>query len=164
MQRFRQFLRTCLILALIPLTVWSGRVAPGCICSDGHFEPLCDGEKCNCCSSNDATHRAGGCAKCRTKTAASGHRKACCSHNREPDGIAKFPDRDCPGGCCHPLSLSPMVTEKNSTPQLDVEHVAFVEAMTVVKVPDVVNQLVPVRIVDYGPQSERLKLIQSLLL
>ena len=162
MQRFRHILRICLIVALIPLTVFSGRVASGCICSDGHFEPLCDGG--NCCSgpADSANADSCGCRKCCKS--ADGTTASCCLHVTHPSHLGQSPDGDGSQTCCHPLALSPMVAENSSAVQSQVELPEFHEPVTVALLPVIVEQIAFVPLVASGPPRVRLYVLQSLLI
>lgn len=164
MQCFRRILRTCLILALIPLTVLSGRVVPGCICSDGHFELFCRGSHCDTDAPRDTRSSCGGCGKCCQSRSTSVALKSCCGSDLQPGRATGCPVKDCSDRCCHPLTLSPMVPARDFLPQHDVEQREFEVPVTVpLRLPDG-TQVISVHVVDSGPQRERLKMIQSLLI
>ena len=164
MQRLRHILRTCLILALIPLTVFNGRASAGCLCSDGHFEPFCRGG--SCCSRSGSTAQPGscGCAQCCCQSKSGEHKKPCCRGANLPSGLTERSESEQAKSCCHPLTQSPMVPDKNFTPQFDIESLAFDHTVAVSLVPVVVEQAVPVYAVDSGPPIERLHVLQRLLI
>lgn len=39
----RKRLATVTVWVILPLALWNGRAMGGCICADGHYEPLCRG-------------------------------------------------------------------------------------------------------------------------
>lgn len=164
MQRLRHILRTCLVLALIPLTVFNGRVTAGCLCSDGHFEPFCRGG--SCCSGAGGTTQPGscGCAKCCCQSKSGDHKKSCCRGANLPSGLTERSDSESSKSCCHPLTKSPMAPDKVFTPQFDLGSLAFDHTVAVSLVPVVVEQAVPVYAVDSGPPIERLHVLQRLLI
>jgi hypothetical protein len=101
MRHVRQILRDSFIWVLVLLTIVSGRVAPGCLCADGHFELLCPGQQ-----RREAHSPAVRCDKCH-------HHRTCCAHRHEPCRLVDASRADCPEGCCRPLTLSPMITEQD---------------------------------------------------
>ena len=162
MQRFRHILRNCLILAMIPLTVFSGRVAPGCICSDGHFEPRCGAG--NCCSATASSTKADSrhCSKCcQSKRGAA---KSCCLHAAHPSHIRHSSGTDSSQNCCHPLALSPMVVEDDAAVQAHVGCPEFSDTFTMAVLPVIVEPVAFVPLVDSGPSRVRLYVLQSLLI
>ncbi len=162
MQRFRHIQRTCLILALIPLTVFSGRVAPGCICSDGHFEPLCNGE--NCCSRPGKSTKTDSCHCsncCQSKQAPA---ESCCSHASLPSHVVETPNADSSQKCCHPLTLSPMVAENDAAVHSNAELPGFHCSHPADLPPVIVEQVAFVPLVDSGPPRVQLYVLQSLLI
>ena len=162
MQRFRHLLRTCLILAMIPLTVVSGRVAPGCICSDGHFEPLCNGGKCCSDPATSATTDSCHCRNCCQST--QGPAKSCCLRATHPSHLEQTSDGENPQKCCHPLTLSPMVPEGDAAVHSNVELPSF-NCSSAVDLPLViVEQVAYVPLIDSGPPRGRLYVLQSLLI
>ena len=162
MQRFRHILRNCLILAMIPLTVFSGRVAPGCICSDGHFEPRCGAG--NCCSANASQTRTDSCHCSKCSRSKQGTAKSCCLHVAHPSHIRHTSSPDSPQQCCHPLTLMPMVAEDDGAVQSSVACPEFSDTFTVTVLPVVVEQVAFVPLVDSGPSRVRLYVLQSLLI
>lgn len=162
MQRFRHILRNCLILAMIPLTVFSGRVAPGCICSDGHFEPRCGGGSCCPTASRSAKSESCHCSKCCQSK--QGTAKSCCLHAVHPSHIRHSSSSDSPQKCCHPLTLLPMVAEDDAAVQAHLECPEFSDTFTVAVPPVIVEQVAFVPLVDFGPPRVRLYVLQSLLI
>ena len=162
MQRFRHILWNCLLLAMIPLTVFSGRVAPGCICSDGHFEPRCGAGKCCSATSSSVKTESCHCSKCCQSK--QGTAKSCCSHATHPSHIRHSSGPDSSQKCCHPLTLLPMVAEDDAAVQPQVECPEFSDTFTVAVLPVVVEQLAFVPLVDSGPPRVRLYVLQSLLI
>ena len=162
MQRFRHILRKCLILAMIPLTVVSGRVAPGCICSDGHFEPLCNGGSCCSSPAKSASTDSCGCRKCCTTAGRTN--PSCRSHVTQPNHVEQSPDADDSQSCCHPLTLSPMIAEDDSAVHSGVELPVFSHLGIVVLPPVIVEQIAFVPLVDSGPPRLQLYVLQSLLI
>ena len=162
MQRFRHILRNCLILAMIPLTVFSGRVAPGCICSDGHFEPRCGAG--NCCSSTFSQTKTESCHCSKCCRSKQGTAKSCCLHVAHPSHIRHTSSPDSPQQCCHPLTLMPMVAEDDGAVQSSVACPEFSDTFTVTVLPVVVEQVAFVPLVDSGPSRVRLYVLQSLLI
>ena len=162
MQRFRHILRNCLILAMIPLTVFSGRVAPGCICSDGHFEPRCGAG--NCCSANASQTRTDSCHCSKCCRSKQGTAKSCCLHAAHPSHIRHSSSPDGPQQCCHPLTLLPMVAEDDRAVQSSVACPEFGDTFTVTVLPVVVEQVAFVPLFDSGPSRVRLYVLQSLLI
>ena len=162
MQRFRHILRNCLILAMIPLTVFSGRVAPGCICSDGHFEPRCGAG--NCCSATASSAKTDSChcsKCCRSKQRSA---RTCCLHAAHPGHIQHSSSPGSPQKCCHPLTLLPMVAEDDAAVQAHVVCPEFSDTFTVAVLPVIVEQVAFVPLVDSGPPRVRLYVLQSLLI
>ena len=162
MQRFRHILRNCLILAMIPLTVFCGRVAPGCICSDGHFEPRCGAG--NCCSANASQAKTESCHCGKCCQSKQGSAKSCCLHTARPSHIRNSSSPDSPQKCCHPLTLSPMVAEADAALQAHVECPEFSDTFTVAVPSVIVGQVAFVPLVDSGPSRVRLYVLQSLLI
>lgn len=162
MQRFRHIPRTCLILVLIPLTVLSGRVIPGCICSDGHFEPLCNGGNCCCGPVKSAKTDSCGCRKC-CKTA-NGTAASCCSRFVHPNHFEQSTDADDSQSRCHPLTLSPMIAEDDSAVHSSVELPVFSHVGVAVLPPVILEQIAIVPLVDSGPPRVRLYALLSLLI
>jgi hypothetical protein len=162
MQRLRHILRTCLVLAMIPLTVFNGRATAGCICSDGHFELFCRGG--GCCSGASKNQQTGfcGCGKCCGQSKP-GTKKSCFAGKGVPSGCAQHSESDKPGNCCHPLTHSPMVANQHFAPQIEIELLAFDHTVAVSLPPAVVEQFVSVQAVDSGPPRERLQLLQRWL-
>ena len=163
MHRLRHILRTCLILALIPLTVFNGRATAGCLCSDGHFEPLCRGGSCGSPSGSAAQPGPCGVAQCCCRSK-SGDQKPCCRGANLPSGLAERSESDQTRSCCLPLTHSPMVPVTTFTPQVDNESLAFDHTVVVSLVPVVVEQAAPVYAVDSRPPIERLYVLQRLLI
>ena len=164
MQRFRHILRNCLILAMIPLTVFSGRVAPGCICSDGHFEPRCGAGSCCCCSANASKTKADSCHHSKCCRSKQGTAKSCSLHVAPPTHIRHSSSPDSPQKCCHPLTLLPMVAEDDAAVQAHVEFPEFRDTFIVAVLPVVVEQVAFVPLVDSGPSRVRLYVLQILLI
>lgn len=159
MQRLYKLLRTFLVLAMIPLTVFNGRAAAGCICSDGHFELFCrGGSGCSVLSKNQSS----GCGKCCGQSKPK-IKKSCCASQSVPGPCAEHSESDKPGSCCHPLMHSPMVAENNVAPQFEIGLLAFDHTAAVSLLPAVVEQFVSVPAVDSGPPRERLQLLQRWL-
>ena len=162
MQRFRHILRNCLILAMIPLTVFSGRVAPGCICSDGHFEWLCGAG--NCCSATSSSLKTESCHCSKCCQSKQGSAKSCCSLAEHPSHIQRTSGPDGPQKCCNPLTLSPMVAEVDAAVQSHVECPQFGDTFRVAVLPVILEQVAFVPLVDSGPPRVRLYILQSLLI
>lgn len=162
MQRFRHILRNCLILAMIPLTVFSGRVAPGCICSDGHFEPRCGAG--NCCSATASSAKTDSCYCSKCCQPKQGTAKSCCLHAAHPSHIRHSSNPDRSQKCCHPLTLSPMVAEDDAAMQSRVECPEFSDTFAVAVLPVIVEQVAFVPLVDPKPPRVRLYVLQSLLI
>jgi len=110
---FRKRLATVAIWAMVPVALWNGRANGGCICADGHYEPLCkaalcSGNKagtdssasemrccgCSCCGKPGTSRANADC--CRTQT-------GCCRGSDRPvsDPIGESVDSN---GCCTPLA------------------------------------------------------------
>ena len=162
MQRFRHILRNCLILAMIPLTVFSGRVAPGCICSDGHFEPRCGAG--NCCSATASSAKTDSCHCSKCCRSKQGSARTCCFHAAHPGHIQHSSSPDSPQKCCHPLTLLPMVAEDDSAVQAHVVCPEFSDTFTVAVLPVIMEQVAVVPLVDSGPPRVRLFVLQRLLI
>ena len=162
MRQCPTILRTILVLAMIPLTLWSGRISPGCICADGHFEAHCGGG--SCCSTSAKSADSGKCACqscCRSHVAS---HKSCCPATRD-SGEVGTPEKPCGNnGCCHPLTLSPIVAEETSPLPDGTDVPAFTDSVVLVLLPPVVKQNIVVHLMDSGPQRDRLSLIQSFLI
>lgn len=119
MYRLHPLLRKILLVMLVPLIFFNGRVSAGCICKDGHFKLFCDGH--GYCAEKSDRHESdndenGDCCKQpRSCSVEADH--SCCSHSKK-DGV----DSDTGGHrkkCssqygCHKLPLAPMkLTEKD---------------------------------------------------
>ena len=168
MQRLRHVLRICLVLAMIPLTVFSGRTAAGCICADGHFEMLCRGGA-TCSRTGEKRppqSNSCGCVACHANgDAASGSRKSCCSSHRAPrEPGGQVQSNDCQERCCHPLTLSSMTVDKQVAHQLDFDALTLDCVTLEGLLPAVVEQKFSVPPVDTRPPIERLHLLQRLLI
>lgn len=168
MHRLRHILRTCLVLVMIPLTLFSGRPAAGCVCSDGHFEPLCGGGACCATSTVTRVSQPGpcGCSKCCCGVRApshSGDKPACCGGYTSPSSVASG-NGDEQQGCCHPLTLLPLMAEKVVTPELDAALMVLHHTDCVSWFPVVVEPPVRVYVVNSGPPRVRLDLLQRYLL
>lgn len=165
MQRLRHISRICLVLAMIPLTVFSGRMAAGCVCADGHFELLCRGgatcsgpgkgqpsASCGCTSGSCTT----GCCHAKGRLA---------SDSQASEGPAgQVRSNDCQKGCCHPLTLSSMTVDKQVSHQLDLDALALDCVILEDLLPAVVEQTFSVPPVDTRPPIERLHFLQRLLI
>ena len=148
---------------MIPLTVFNGRAAAGCICSDGHFELFCRGGSCCSVSSKNQPTGLCGCGKCCGQSKP-GTQKSCCAGKSVPGACARHSESDKPGGCCHPLTHSPMVADKNLAPQFETGLLAFDHTPAVSLLPAVVEQFASVLAVDSGPPRVRLQLLQRWLI
>lgn len=168
MQRLCHISRICLVLAMIPLTVFSGRTAAGCVCADGHFELLCrGGATCSRTGEGKSPQsNACGCAGCHANGhVASGPQKACCNSHRAPRGPGgQAQSNDCQERCCHPLTLSSMTADKQVVHQLDMDALTLDCVTLEDLLPAVVEQTFSVPPVDTRPPIERLHLLQRLLI
>lgn len=166
MQRLRHILRTCLVLVMIPLTMFSGRATAGCVCGDGHFEPLCRGGACCASSSNGSQRGPCGCAKCccSSKKAAQTSAKLSCCGAQQPTSSFFRLNGEATQSCCHPLTLLPMMAEEVITSGVDTELAALQHTVSVSEFPPVVEQPVRVYVVNSGPPRVRLVLLQRFLL
>jgi len=161
-RRFPQILRNFIILVMIPLSLWSGRITAGCICIDGHFESLCGHG--SCCSAARSAEDSGSCS-CRKCCRSHGPaHPSCCSTNTDASKLAGCPTPDGSRHCCRPLSLEPIVVADSLALTIDLEFVSFVDVAPPVLLPADVEQAVVVHLMDSGSQRDRLSLIQSLLI
>lgn len=117
MRTVRKRVRTVMLWAMMPLALVTARPSSGCICADGHYEPvclaqLCPGREgaarnfaaqtaccgCSCCqaSSRGGAGCCGGRSCCQRPTSGDSHSAG--------DGLSA---RDL--GCCHPAPASPVV-------------------------------------------------------
>ncbi len=86
--RTRRRFQTAIVFVLMPLALWGGRPISGCICADGHFEPVCKaslGAGASCDSHKVDASRSAGHGKASCCQQSSKARTSCCdSRNREP--------------------------------------------------------------------------------
>ena len=162
MSQFPPILRTLIILAMIPLNLWSGRITPGCICADGHFEALCGHG--NCCYSTKGADGSSACACSKCCRSDSNAHRSCCSENSDSSRTLGCPVPVGSRNYCHPLSIDPVVTADAVMMPVDAAHVSFYDVAPPVLVRAVVEQAIVVHLMDSGPQRDRLSLIQSLLI
>lgn len=162
MKTIRRIFRKILVLAIIPLTLFSGRPAGGCICADGQFKLFCHGNGCcshtnqgdlgnasteSCCCSTHVTHVAGN----HRFTSASGT-------------VVRLAGMDRSKSCCCRLQLVPMVTLKCVTPNL-VEHALVVEITDPLQAHVFKVEFADRRSTfDPGPPRARLSLLQHFLI
>ena len=160
MHLFPDIFRTCLILAMIPLSLWSGRISPGCIFADGHIEWRCS---CEQCCSAAARPAAGSFRSCNN---------SCCAHSpahRSFVGANQNSIKAGPGPWlngashrCHPLAHFPIVVAESGAVAMDPGCVKYAKSFPVAPHPAACRQNVFVVPVDSGPQKDRLSMIQSL--
>ena len=117
MYRHHPLLRKILLLMLVPLILFNGRVSAGCICMDGHFKLFCDGN--GCCSADagrfESNHEAcGDCCNHRHSSPT----QSCCNdwRNQGVESAIDTHNSQCTSSNgCHKLSLLPVkLTEKES--------------------------------------------------
>lgn len=108
-------IRTAVTLAALPLAIMNGLpVAAGCICADGHYEPVCKAGLCRDgkgdCDRSLGIHRS--CCKGDT---------ACCRHRAAPlkDGAGEKLVNEAP--CCTPVANEAVPAVINSSQVLDVQ-------------------------------------------
>jgi hypothetical protein len=112
----RRRLRAAVILAMLPLAMLSALpLAAGCICADGHYEPICHAGQ------SQAGMAGCGCSCCAHHSCCSG--KVCCHHS------VVNPREHVPGqhldgsGCCTPVVRQAIPTIVNSSAVVDSELV-----------------------------------------
>ncbi len=159
MQRLRKILRICLVLAMMPLTIFSGRTMAGCVCADGHFEPFCTGGFVR----SNAVHGAHlGCANCASKSTAKSSAKHSCCGGEKCAVNAAWVNTDREQGCCHPLTLLPMMAEETVRAEFDADIVALPHIISLSVFPVVLDH--PVHVVNSGPPRVQLVQLQRFLL
>lgn len=162
MQRLRKILRIYLVLAMIPLTIFSGRTMAGCVCADGHFEPFCTGGagRANAAYGTQLGHL--GCANCPAKLAAKSSAKHACCGGEKPAVDSGCLNTDHDQGCCHPLTLLPMMAEEAVRADFDADIVALPHSVSLSMFPVVLDH--PVHVVNSGPPRVQLVQLQRFLL
>jgi hypothetical protein len=121
--------RTIIVLAMMPLAVANAwPVSAGCICADGHYEPVCRADNCRAGKMNC------GCSCCE--------RTECCSQKLTASVDANdvpFVDEIgcCAQGCCTPLVHVPQFAVFLASPESDIHAarafaVSFFDAFSVV--------------------------------
>jgi hypothetical protein len=106
--------RTAITLAVLPLAIMNGLpIAAGCICADGHYEPVCHASLCH--------NSKGDCGRpcCAHHNCCNGA-SACCQQYPAPlkDGRGHRVNR-CP--CCTPVVHEAIPTIIKSSQLLDVQ-------------------------------------------
>ena len=111
----RRRLRAFVLLAMIPLAALSALPwAAGCICSDGHYEPVCQAGRC----------QAGGASSC----SCCAHRGCCngkvCCHRSATSAGKGIPGQHLDNsGCCTPVIRQAIPSVVNSSTVVDSELV-----------------------------------------
>lgn len=164
MKYLRHNFRAILVWGLIPWTLIATRPVAGCVCSDGHFEPFCNGK--SCCSekikgANAGVSTARSCCR-RSKQVVNSKRKCCQrrANTTELPACSEVSD----GNCCHPVGNVPLVIAKiislESSPELPV----FAKIVAPTLIPAVREWSFPPFCVDTGPPIERLSQLQRWLI
>lgn len=111
----RRHLRAAVILAMLPLAVLSALpLAAGCICADGHYEPICRAGQCQSGMSGC------GCPCCRHHACCTA--KLCC-HRSKTNSSNQIPgEQFSDSGCCTPLVHQATPTIVNTSAVVDSEH------------------------------------------
>jgi len=103
------------LLVMVPLAMLNAwPLAAGCICADGHYEPVCHAAECRTGMSDC------GCACCAHHNCCSG--KACC-HRSAKSHEQMLGQHVGDSGCCTPLIHQATPTVVNTSPLVDGQHV-----------------------------------------
>ena len=110
----RRRLRAAVTLALLPLAMLSALpLAAGCICADGHYEPICHAGQSQASMANH------GCSCCARRSCCSG--KGCCHHSAV-NSRNQIPGQHLDSsGCCTPVVRPAIPTVVNSSAVVDSE-------------------------------------------
>jgi hypothetical protein len=110
--------RPILVWAVMPLTLFNGMpISAGCICADGHYEPVCRAGRCRAGMSDC------GCSCCAKTASCKG--KCCCrkSENQRHENMPG--QRVANNGCCKPVVVQvPTVVTTQASTGLDVQPIA----------------------------------------
>lgn len=116
MRAIRSKSRAFLLWAMMPLALFSARPNSGCICADGHYEPVCLASSRGSRSLALGETPMGGCCGCSCCRAIGNPSlsggQSCCSRaasHAQPKGISQS------SGCCHPLPPTQVVASAKLT-------------------------------------------------
>ncbi len=164
MKRLRPILQKWIVLAIIPLTLFSGRPTGGCLCADGHIELFCSAElRCLFVSSQASTsptNKAACC--CPSATAPNPATGASCCHGQNVTVRRQLGEPS--QMCCYRLHLSPMVLAGDLLFAWHSASTALNEAVSATFHQVVIELRTCPYSIDLGPPRARLSLLQHFLI
>jgi len=121
-------LRTAIFIGMVPLVVLNGWPAGGCICADGHYEPICrsglNHQSPKTAAEKSTTHSCceRACCAAHSVTVANRSRgqasKSCCQQSSECQNHK--PGLHSP--CCRPVAQTQVILAVNDTPSFVDQH------------------------------------------
>lgn len=131
--------RTTVVWAMMPLAFLTGQPVSGCICADGHYEPLCRAELCPGKTGAERQTTADACCGCSCCAKHSGQRNSdCCKRATGCYGRSANPHQGGTEGmgvtdnsCCTPVVRAQAIpTIVNLTRVVDDHHVPALCSVT----------------------------------
>lgn len=158
-------LRKCVVLAIIPLTLLSGRSSGGCVCLDGHFRLFCGGKRC-CTPSDDLSRSDKSDASshicCHAKSDGHPANHSCC---RIHDGsIVGQTSQSVSSICCRQVELAPMLAAPSLSVQTEAKVLACDIPMPRTLVDVSLDRDVVCSEIQIKPSVDRLALLQRFLI
>lgn len=173
---FRNRLGAVAVWAMVPVALWNGRADGGCICADGHFEPVCKAAHCpsglqgaqvrpvqngscgcSCCKNVEA--RRGNAELCRTK-------RGCCEKSGTHDANDHAGKSVGGEGCCTPVAQAQAVATVVPTPRIDDHQHSSALVAILQDSPGVLGAVRATRLVDVdtGPPTNLVITLRRLVI
>lgn len=173
MKATKRRLRAAVLWAMMPLALVGARPSGGCICADGHYEPVCMAQQCRGragASGNSASPTACcGCSCCRSagqQTDCCIHRTCCstCSADSTQDESTQAGWRATRSCCCHPVPATPTVATVK-TVELEFDAALNVDLLSSIAITaQAQHGRVVQAFLDTGPPPDLVLTLQRLLI